>query len=378
MLNYGEALQDVPDDKILARLKSWNCEWLSRPNIAMSEMAATLKDNLRHIIKHRGTVFTPTFVDKVQTFCDPLLPALGRLDNKDRNSNDPPDKDDVLDVIEAIHKDEATEDMFAAAFNACGPVLMMSIHVLAFNCLLHNPEAFAEQSVKNPSTEALRTEPTKTAINQYLIDSILQKRRIVQRSDDLWDRSQYSATESPQRQTPTRRRRLDTQDDEDPTPGTSGASNTTVRRRLTNVPTFAKPSPARQPTDRRRRGGGEARPLLTAEREEDDDDDEATQLYVRRSADRRSRAMQRKTEARDLPTSFDEEPPKKNKAPLVGPPTAKNKHKRRREPHTDSDSDEQQLPEKTPKRREKVVSSDSDLDDNTLGITPRTPPESPF
>ena len=88
--------------------------------------------------------------------------------------------------------------------------------------------------------------------------------------------------------------------------------------------------------------------------------------------------MQRKTEARDLPTSFDEEPPKKNKAPLVGPPTAKNKHKRRREPQTDSDSDEQQLPEKTPKRREKVVSSDSDLDDNTLGITPRTPPESPF
>ena len=149
MLNYGEALQDVPDDKILARLKSWNCEWLSRPNIAMSEMAATLKDNLRHIIKHRGTVFTPTFVDKVQTFCDPLLPALGRLDNKDRNSNDPPDKDDVLDVIEAIHKDEATEDMFAAAFNACGPVLMMSIHVLAFNCLLHNPEAFAEQSEKS-------------------------------------------------------------------------------------------------------------------------------------------------------------------------------------------------------------------------------------
>lgn len=45
LLNYGEALQDLPDDKILARLKNWNCEWLSRLNIAMSAKAATLKDN---------------------------------------------------------------------------------------------------------------------------------------------------------------------------------------------------------------------------------------------------------------------------------------------------------------------------------------------
>lgn len=77
---------------------------------------------------------------------------------------------------------------------------MMAIHVLVFNCLLHNPEAFADQSVKNASTEALQTHPTKTAVNQYLIDTILQKRRTVQRTDDLWDRSQYSASDTPQRQ----------------------------------------------------------------------------------------------------------------------------------------------------------------------------------
>lgn len=58
MLNYGEALQDLPDEKILARLKSWNCEWLSRPNIAISEMAAMLKDNWEIIRKYKGTVFT--------------------------------------------------------------------------------------------------------------------------------------------------------------------------------------------------------------------------------------------------------------------------------------------------------------------------------
>lgn len=102
------------------------------------------------------------------------------VDNKDRYVHDPPDKDDILDVIEAIHKDDQTETLFTEAFNACWPLLMMTIHILAFNCLLHNPEALAEQSVENNSTDALRANPRKQAVNQYLIDSILQKRRSVQ------------------------------------------------------------------------------------------------------------------------------------------------------------------------------------------------------
>ena len=360
LLNYGEALQDLPDDKILARLKDWNCEWLSRPNIGMSEMAATLKDNWDNIPRHRGTVFTPSFVDKLESFCSPIIPALRRLDNKDRYSNEAPDKDDILDVIEAIHKDEVTETMFMQAFNACGPVLMMAIHVLAFNCLLHNPEAFADQSVKNASTEALRTHPTKTAVNQYLIDTILQKRRTVQRTDDLWDRSQYSASDTPQRQSVNRGRRLDRDDDDDSTPGTSGTSSTTSRRRLTNHPGFAKPTPPRE-------------------------------------ADRRSGSMQRRRAAANLPTTFDDEqeeeeqtPRAKNKRPLTGPATAKNRKPTDVRNSTSDESDEEDQPPKCPntpepkqkpkhrKRPAAVVSDNSDIDDDQLGITPRTPPESPF
>lgn len=234
LLNYGEALQDMPDNKILACLKDWNCEWLSRPNIAMSEMAATLKDNWENISRFKGTVFTTSFINQLEMFCSPFMPALRHLDNKDRYCHDPPDKDDILDVIEAIHKDADTETLFTDAFNACGPVLMMAIHMLAFNCLLHNPEAFAEQFVKNASTDALRSNPTKPAVNQYLVDSILQKRRSTQRSENLWDQSQYNCvTDTPPRQTENnRRRRLDTQEDDDCTPGTSGSS-TTPRRRLT-------------------------------------------------------------------------------------------------------------------------------------------------
>ena len=214
--------------------------------------------------------------------------------------------------------------------------------------------------MKNASTEALRTHPTKTAVNQYLIDTILQKRRTVQRTDDLWDRSQYSASDTPQRQSVNRGRRLDRDDDDDSTPGTSGTSSTTSRRRLTNHPGFAKPTPPRE-------------------------------------ADRRSGSMQRRRAAVNLPTTFDDEqeeeeqtPCAKNKRPLTGPATAKNRKPTDVRDSTSDESDEEDQPPKRPntpepkqkpkhrKRPAAVVSDNSDIDDDQLGITPRTPPESPF
>lgn len=399
LLNYGEALQDLPDDKILARLKHWNCEWLSRPNIAMSEMAATLKDNWDQISRFKGTVFTTSFVNHLESFCAPIMPALRRLDNKDRYCHDAPDKDDILDVIKAVHKDDKTEALFMEAFNACGPVLMMAIHIIAFNCLLHNPDALAEQSVKNAATDALRTNPTKQNVNQYLIDSILQKRRTVQRStDNLWDRSLYSAgRDSPAKQKEQPRgRRLDTYEEDDATPGTSGSSGT-PRKRLCSLPEFAKP-PTSPETARGKSVPQQTRkrPSLSPVREHDDH--EATQLYARALPERRGRTADRRRAAAKLPTTFDDEeqevqerPPQKNKRPLQGPPTAKNRRTRDIQETTSSDSDDQnqQPTRKTtaqtksahPKQRNRpptVVSTDSDLDDDQLGITPRTPPESPF
>lgn len=81
LLNYGEALEDLPDDKILARLKHWNCEWLSRPNVAMSEMASTLKDNWEHISRFKRTVFTTSFGNQLVQSCLPCADWTTRIGN---------------------------------------------------------------------------------------------------------------------------------------------------------------------------------------------------------------------------------------------------------------------------------------------------------
>ena len=188
----------MPDEKILRRLKDWNCEWFSCPNIAISEMASTLKDNLDNIHRYQGIVFTDEFVEQIQNFVDPITYSLRRLDNKDRQMNEPPYANDVLDVLKAINDSQETEDLFVDAFNATGPILMMAIHVLVVNCLLHNLDAFTNQSVRAPATEEFKADPSSQTMMQYLIDSILMRRWTMQRTRNIWDTNLYVRPEADQ------------------------------------------------------------------------------------------------------------------------------------------------------------------------------------
>ena len=49
----------------------------------MLEVAAMLKENLRHLHKLSGTVFVPDFVTTIDKHIARLWPELMRLDNKD-------------------------------------------------------------------------------------------------------------------------------------------------------------------------------------------------------------------------------------------------------------------------------------------------------
>ena len=191
LLNYGRALENMSDDKILSRLRNFNCEWMSRPNIAMSEMASTFKDNLDTLQRFRATVFTPAFVDEMVEFVEPIMGPLQRLDNKDRSTHEQPTQEDVLTVLETIHEHQKVEDLMVAAFTATGPVLMIAIHALAINTLLHNPSEFAKETLRCPATEEFKDNPTDDTMMQYLLSSILMRRRSVQRSRSLFDRSRY-------------------------------------------------------------------------------------------------------------------------------------------------------------------------------------------
>ena len=192
LLNYGPALQNLSDKKVLSRLKDFNCEWLSRPNIAISEMAQTEKDNWPLIEKRSGKVFSRNFVQDLGEVILPLMDTYARLDNKDKSIHDPPTHDDVLDTLEVINVNPEVEELMIKGNNVAGPLLMTSIQMLAVNALLHNVTNFAHEAVRSPATEDLKANPNKDTMMNYLFSSTLMKRQEVERRTSLYDQKRLA------------------------------------------------------------------------------------------------------------------------------------------------------------------------------------------
>ena len=65
------------------------------------------------------------------------------------------------------------EQLMIQGFNAAGPLLMVSIQMLAINALLHNVEKFAYEAVRSPATKAFKVNPYQDKMMDYLFDAIL-------------------------------------------------------------------------------------------------------------------------------------------------------------------------------------------------------------
>ena len=144
LLKYGPALQDTTDNAIFNRLHSWNCEWLSRLNIAISELAMTTKDNMP-LIGQFGTLFCDQFLDDLLSSFDHLLPALSRLDNKDKTDQMPPSREDVVSLLRNLDQDTDLRQCIMDGFNVAGLLMMLVTQVLAIQTLMGNAEDFALQ-----------------------------------------------------------------------------------------------------------------------------------------------------------------------------------------------------------------------------------------
>ena len=161
-----------------------------------------------------------------------MTDTLRRVDNKDKLDTDPPDAKDLLQILKAINFDPWVEDLFTDAFNAVGPVLMMAVHVLVINCLMHNPDAFAERMVRAATSEKFKAGPTFKNMMRYLIDNILIRRRTIKRSTNDCDTAAYLEEEDDDshQARPSRSRRSLAH--ADPTTQGSSAGPSTSRRHV--------------------------------------------------------------------------------------------------------------------------------------------------
>ena len=195
---------------------------------------------------------------------------------------------------------------------------MMSIHVLVINCLMHNPDAFVERSVRAPTAEKFKADPTFKNMMKYLIDQILMRRRTVKRTTNHWDSAAYLQEEDEDTQQQQPSRSPTTLAHPNPRSGESSAGPSTSRRRVP-VPST---STERGSTSRRRRTSLEVSGI-TALPQTDDEDDQPLARPRHKTRSLPTPVEDEDNWSQDNPTS--NRTAKKNKRPLNGRSLAKNR-----------------------------------------------------
>ena len=81
---YGKVEGPTTTDVVLKRIKPDSCEWLRRPNVAMSELSETLTTNMELLDEMRteGSLLSKKGVRLYKEALEPLLESVSKLNNK--------------------------------------------------------------------------------------------------------------------------------------------------------------------------------------------------------------------------------------------------------------------------------------------------------
>jgi len=117
---------------------------------------------------------------------EPLSDALSWLDNKDKTTNEPATREDVVAVLKAVTGQLDLEDCIREGLNVAGTLFMVCVHPLVPLTLMRNPEEYAEKSRHTPANQAFKEDPTPHRMRDFILNSITKKRRPVC-GRSIWD-----------------------------------------------------------------------------------------------------------------------------------------------------------------------------------------------
>ena len=130
--------------EILVKLYHLTCEWLTRPNYAISELADTLYTNLATLGKYRDKVFTRHAVDALISKARLICQVLQRFNKKDSATAEEPDEHDLSALMKFV-EDDTLQTPSKHLFAASEGMYSISTHLMTLQTLFSHPEEFARR-----------------------------------------------------------------------------------------------------------------------------------------------------------------------------------------------------------------------------------------
>ena len=117
---YDKTHGILTSKEILDKLFHWNCEWLTRPNYVISELADTLYSNLATLAEYTDKVFTRYAIDTLLNKARPIRTVLQRFNKKDSATAEEPDKRDLATLMKFIEDDKNAKNPIEALICSIG------------------------------------------------------------------------------------------------------------------------------------------------------------------------------------------------------------------------------------------------------------------
>ena len=147
---YGRAEGMPSKEKTLSRLQPEGCEWLRRPNIAISELAATMQGNT-DLLKEKADFFT---TESLASFFKNVEPLLTQLTPFQKGSPMNPTNDQCKDFLKSIISTPTQLDkQLETALEVGSALFTMAVQFKVAQTLISNPVDYASKITFHPNPD---------------------------------------------------------------------------------------------------------------------------------------------------------------------------------------------------------------------------------
>lgn len=142
---YGQAAKKPDHETIMKRLHGMSCEWLKRPKVAMSELAATLNENMQLLQDNSGQLINDMAVENLKTAMQPMHNSLLKLNTR---NNTPANKGDIKNVLMTLmNNNNGLPGIMEQMFEVGGAMYTMAIQYFVAKHLFENPNEYANKCI---------------------------------------------------------------------------------------------------------------------------------------------------------------------------------------------------------------------------------------
>ena len=164
---YGKAKPAPEPANIFKRLQPFTCEWLTRPEYAMSELSDTITSNIPVLQENSENYLDEGLVEKLQSHFQPMLESMKALDNKTTGS---PTAKDAKKVLKSLVTDTSLDADMDKVFQLSSALFAISSNYLISTALLRHPKQFSSLVENKRKTAAVFKETsTAEAMKDYIL-----------------------------------------------------------------------------------------------------------------------------------------------------------------------------------------------------------------